>query len=306
LLRSLIELDTRRLYLREGCSSLFTYCTQVLHLAEGSAYNRIESARAARRCPALLDALEDGALTLTAIRLLAPHLTADNCNPLIAAARHKTKREVEVLVATLNPRPAVPTVIQKLPETPPVTAPASEPLIRATASVPLTSPTRRAAPELEARVVTPAPAPPPALRPLASDRFKVQLTISRETHDKLRRVQDLLRHVLPTGDAAEIFDRALTLLLADLARRRYAETSRPQPPRDLRASSRQVPAAVRREVWQRDAGRCAFVGTTGRCRPRVPSRRALRSRRRRDGGQHSAAVPGAQPLRSLVVLWGRQ
>ena len=40
LLRSLIEIDTRRLYLREGCSSLFTYCTQVLHLAEGAAYNR--------------------------------------------------------------------------------------------------------------------------------------------------------------------------------------------------------------------------------------------------------------------------
>ena len=37
LIRSLMEFDTRRLYLREGCSSLFTYCTQVLHLSEGSA-----------------------------------------------------------------------------------------------------------------------------------------------------------------------------------------------------------------------------------------------------------------------------
>ncbi len=57
LLRSLMELDARRLYLREGCSSLFTYCTHVLHLAEGSAYNCIAAARAARRFPALLDAL---------------------------------------------------------------------------------------------------------------------------------------------------------------------------------------------------------------------------------------------------------
>ena len=47
LLRCLIEVDTRRLYLREGCASLFTYCTQVLHLAEGAAYNRIEAARGA-------------------------------------------------------------------------------------------------------------------------------------------------------------------------------------------------------------------------------------------------------------------
>jgi hypothetical protein len=36
LLRCVIEVDTRRLYLREGCASLFTYCTQVLHLAEGA------------------------------------------------------------------------------------------------------------------------------------------------------------------------------------------------------------------------------------------------------------------------------
>ena len=49
LIRSLVEFDARRLYLREGCSSLFTYCTHVLHLSEGSAYNRIETARAARR-----------------------------------------------------------------------------------------------------------------------------------------------------------------------------------------------------------------------------------------------------------------
>ena len=48
---SLMELDARRLFLGEGCSSLFSYCTQVLHLSEGSAYNRIEAARAARRFP---------------------------------------------------------------------------------------------------------------------------------------------------------------------------------------------------------------------------------------------------------------
>jgi 5-methylcytosine-specific restriction endonuclease McrA len=106
----------------------------------------------------------------------------------------------------------------------------------------------------------------PAVTPLAPDCFKVQLTISRETHDKLRRVQDLLRHVIPTGHAAEIFDRALTVLLADLERRRYAETSRPRPAQKPTSSSRHIPAAVRREVWQRDAGRCAFIGSTGRCR----------------------------------------
>jgi hypothetical protein len=73
LLRALIEVDTRRLYLREGCSSLFTYCTQVLHLDESAAYNRIEVMRASRRLPPLLEAIAESSITLTAARLLAPH-----------------------------------------------------------------------------------------------------------------------------------------------------------------------------------------------------------------------------------------
>lgn len=48
LIAHLTELDERRLYLDEGCSSLFTYCTQILHLSEHAAYGRIVAARAVR------------------------------------------------------------------------------------------------------------------------------------------------------------------------------------------------------------------------------------------------------------------
>src|SRR5690349_21231010 len=67
LLALLGELDERRLYLGEGCSSLFTYCTQVLHLSEHAAYHRIEAARAARRFPVILSLATEGALTLTTV-----------------------------------------------------------------------------------------------------------------------------------------------------------------------------------------------------------------------------------------------
>ena len=80
----LAHVDQRRLYLGEGCSSLFTYCTQVLHLSEHAAYGRIEAARAARRYPIVLDLLADGSVTLTAVTLLAPHLTAANHRALLA------------------------------------------------------------------------------------------------------------------------------------------------------------------------------------------------------------------------------
>ena len=51
LIGALAEVDRRRLYLGEGFSSLFVYCTRVLHLSEHAAYGRIEAARAARRFP---------------------------------------------------------------------------------------------------------------------------------------------------------------------------------------------------------------------------------------------------------------
>ena len=104
LIAALGEFDARRLYLGQGCSSLFTYCTQVLHLSEHAAYLRIEAARAGRKWPTILELLAEGALHLTAIGLLAPHLTAENHEHALAAARHKSRRDVEEIVAVLRPR----------------------------------------------------------------------------------------------------------------------------------------------------------------------------------------------------------
>ncbi len=109
------ELDERRLYLAEGYPSMFKYCTDVLRLSEHAAYNRIETARAARRFPVLLEHLAAGWVTLFAVRRLAPHMTVENHRDVLALARHKSTREIEELVARLHPQPPVPDVIRKLP-----------------------------------------------------------------------------------------------------------------------------------------------------------------------------------------------
>jgi hypothetical protein len=257
LIALLAQVDERRLYLGEGCSSLFTYCTQVLHLSEHAAYGRIEAARAARRFPVVLDLLSEGLLTLTAVTLLSPHLTEDNHVDVFEGARHKSKREVERIVASLRPQPAVPSTVRKMP------APVSP------GGLPAPSADRPPVGDHTGVVVAPPPAPRPVmLTPLAPERYKVQFTLSRETHDKLRRAQDLLRHSIPTGDPAVIFDRALTLLVSDLERAKLATTERLRRGRPLAPGSRHIPAAVRRDVWKRDGGRCAFAGTQGRCTER--------------------------------------
>jgi hypothetical protein len=64
----------------------------------------------------------------------------------------------------------------------------------------------------------------------------------------------------------KIFDRALTVLLEQLERLRSGKATRPRrQQRVTSAGSRHVPSAVKREVWARDDGRCAFLGAAGRC-----------------------------------------
>ena len=264
LIAGLAELDMRRLYLAAGYSSLFTYCTRVLHLSEHAAYGRIEAARAVRRFPVILGRLADGDLTLTAVCLLAPVLTDDNHLELLETARHKSKRDVEQLAAQARPQPAVASSVRKLPAPrPPDRADVVIGSAVTSGHVEPTAPPRVAAP-----TCTPTPARPALVTPLAPERYRVQFTMSREAHDKLRRAQDLLRHTIPTGDPAAIIERALTVLIEDLEKRKLAAVSRPRPGKSSPADSRHVPASVRREVWTRDNGRCAFVGTNGRCAER--------------------------------------
>ena len=163
----------------------------------------------------------------------------------------------------------LPSTVRKLPASRP--APAAKPDLGdprlGSGVVPASAVAVVTAPATTAPVTRPA-SHRPAIAPLAPERFKLQFTIGRETHDKLRRVQDLVRHSVADGDPAVVFDRALSLLLADLEKKKCAQTDRPQRPRPHQTGSRHVPAAVRREVWTRDDGRCAFVGASGRCTER--------------------------------------
>ena len=116
LVAHLAALDSRpSLYAAQGYGSLFTYCTQALRLSEDAACNRIEAARTCRRFPLILELLASGSLTLTSVRLLRRHLTAENHQSILAKARDRSRREIEVLIAELAPRPDIPSAVRKLP-----------------------------------------------------------------------------------------------------------------------------------------------------------------------------------------------
>src|SRR5438552_7305042 len=114
LLLHLGEIDERKLYLPRAHSSMFAFCVEELGFSEDAAYNRIFVARAARRLPALIEALRSGQVHLGGLRMLAPLLTVENHLDVLARAAGKSKRQIEFV--RMAPRPAVAPAIRKLPE----------------------------------------------------------------------------------------------------------------------------------------------------------------------------------------------
>ena len=340
------EVDRRRLYAREASPSMFAYCTEALHLSEAEAYLRIAAARASREHPLLLTMLADGRLHLTAIAKLGPHLTLENREALLERAAHRTRREIEELVAELSPRPDAPAVMRKLPDR---RAGTTSPALRlgANAAAPLglrpeggASVDRQLRPdgvgdrepelrlggvavasvelclnggvtcEAELRLdgveaagverlppgATALPASPRArpavVEPLAPGRYRVQFTASAELHDKLERLRALMRSSVPDGDLGAIVEQAVTEKLQRLEARRFARTQAPRKTlsqSETFPTTRQIPAAVKRAVHERDGGRCRYEDEQGR---RCTARQGLEFHHRRPfghGGDHSVA-----------------
>jgi 5-methylcytosine-specific restriction endonuclease McrA len=260
LLAHIAEVDARRLYAPAGFPSMYAYCVGELHLSEEAAFKRIHAARTARRFPDLFDALASGRLHLSAVVLLAPHLSEENAAELLANATHRSKSAIEELLAQRFPRPELPVRLA-----PVASLPAQGLLTEQHAPGRVEAPPSSPVESLDKRTAQPA-TPRPRIAPLAPQRFALQVTISQATHDKLRRAQSLLGHRIPSGDLAGVLDRALDALIERLEKRKFAATRTPPSCQGRSRNARTIPALVKRAVWQRDHGQCTFVSDNGhRC-----------------------------------------
>ncbi len=254
LLAYLAEVDRRGLHLGQACSSLFAFCVERLHMSESAAGKRITAARVARRFPVVLEMIARGDIHLTTVNMLAAHLTEANHAEVLSRARHRSKREVEKLVAEIAPRPDVASRVVALPQR------AAAQDVHAPARVEQTGDTGEHAPE---RVEAKRPA---VVAPLSPRRYEIRVTVDEQTHDRLRQLQDL-SHQAADRDPAVIVSRALELLLERTLARKAAVTERPREAAASEERTRHIPAAVRRAVWQRDRAQCAYVDGKGRrCR----------------------------------------
>lgn len=256
LLAHLAEFDRRRLSRDSGYESTFMYCVRVLRYDEGGAYRRVHAARVVKRYPRVLEAIEKGELTLTSLLLLSPVLTDENHLSVFQRAKHKTKREIETIVAALDPQAPIPDSMRRLPSGP-----------EWTPNIPTVNAGREIDDPLSSGAEIIPPTPPKewqAVMPLTAERVRIGFDAAMELMKLIDRAKQVLRHKYPDGKLEDLVREAFEILLErkDPQKKlamKPGEVDRVEP-RLVRTikSGRYIPMWVRRAVWARDAGRCAW------------------------------------------------
>jgi hypothetical protein len=283
----------RKKDLGQGWGSVYRWCCDTLHLSHDAAYNRVAAARAVRRFPVILDHLATGFVNVTTVKVLRPVLTQENHKVVLAEARYRSRKECELIVARLQPKPDVPSTIRKLPSPTPAPAPALFVAPEGSTSTPPDIPT------------APAPARPPVIAALTPERFRYQFTVSKDTHDKVRHLQDLLCREIPNGDAAVLFDRAVD---AHAGGRGEEACGNVQAARAQAGDGGLAPHSGPRGTRRLEEGRESMrIQGNNRsvCRDAVSRAASHPARwlpRAGDGGEHLRPMPRAQRLRERAGL----
>jgi hypothetical protein len=271
LIVDIAEIDARKVFRAAGYPSALTYCVEELGLSTKAALHRIHVARVAWRFPVVLAAMTEGRVGLTAVSMLAAHLDEKNAEELVEEAAGKTKPELRRLIAERFPRRDLFSVL------PALSAPS---LLDAVPSELPARPRPEESPTVATQVDRAAERrldgvrhPQPIAALTAPERFPLKIALKPKTHQKLLHARDLLGHQLPSGDIAEVLDRALDLLIAKIEKAKFGATTKPGNPLHRKAANtRHIPAAVRRAVVERDGWQCTFRGPGGK---RCPARTML-------------------------------
>lgn len=292
LLAHLAELDDRGLHLQLGFASLFAYCLERLRMSESAAGRRIAAARVCRKYPQAFAYVARGDLHLSAVCALGPHLSPDNASELFTACVGKSRRQVDSLLAERFPKPDVPDSIRRLAL---VVKQAGEVIASA-------QPGSMSPGSMSPGPMSPGPVLPGSrasssragarrlarVEPLSTDRYGFHFTGDGGLRGKIELARALSGHRLASRDLATLVELAFDSLIRDLEKGRFAVGRKPRgkvasdavvadppsqavdcrtpalPPGETTRRARRVPAAIAREVYERDGGRCAFIARGGR------------------------------------------
>src|SRR5262245_49848180 len=193
-LLALAELDRRRLYVELGYGSSWDFCCRALGLSETATHYRLAAARQIQKQPELVEQIRSGRLCITTLAKLSRVLTDDNRATLVAEAAGKPTRQVEQMVARLEPKPVPRDVVQ-----------------RTDAVV---------APQVQTQVLT--------------ERFlRKHLTVDDEFETLLAQARDALSHAMAGANEVDILKEGLRRIACEAARRKgLTRNPRTKAPRE--------------------------------------------------------------------------
>ncbi len=280
-LRHLVEMERRKLYLPRGYSSLFEFCTQHLKYSRSGAGRRIAAARTLAKYSSLEGYLLDGEINLYSLSLISGILTEENFDEVISGTRNRPTREVEAMVAGYRPgrnlkdriRPVCVMVPEPRCSLRTSSTPGAGGAVSSTGTGSAVS-TPGAGSEKFPNTTAQRPENDTLERVRISRKYKFEFAADSEFKKKFDRMKALLSGRYPGGISIE----ELFMLLMDeyidrhspegrAARREKRQVSGTH--RDSGSTrndneetrTRSIPRKVRDEVFLRDGGRCTFKGT---------------------------------------------
>ena len=265
ILPHIIEFERRGLYRDLGYRSLYEYCTRELKYSESAAMRRIHAARAIQKCPSAIEYLASNRVTLSTLSIIHKYATP----ALLDRISHKSKREVDAIVAEFNPELIIkdktkPVVVERL------VAPSSVAEQRKD-TLNCKEIYRRSGGKLFASVEKSTGVVDDQIICQKVKMHEVRCFIDDDVMRRIERCRELLSNKYPRGlNYSELLDELTAEWLKRHdpagragrreARKQHSKTS----PKPIPDQSRHIPAAIREAVYARDGGRCSFVGSNGK------------------------------------------
>ncbi len=241
------EVEIRKLYLKEGYSSMYAFCTEYLGYTEQEAYTRIQAMRLSRKIPEVKEKLQSGELSLSVAAKVQgflrredkiktqPKMSLEDRKKVVMAVQNESVRSSEEILLTLFPHQS----------------------------------------EIK----------PEKLRSVSENTVRLEINISKENHEKLLELKNLRgveNFEKLIGDLVDLglnrwgkiakassikkssrkLQAPVTSKVVDNKKINEGAKSAPYSSR-----SRHIPVTVKRLVWLRDKGECQFRSLTGKqCR----------------------------------------
>ncbi len=219
-LHHLREIERRRLFSTEGCSSLFDYATRKLGYSEDQAYRRIQAMRLLKEIPQIENKITDGSLSLTHLGMAQSLFkreeksgqktyTIEEKVKILEKLQNTSKREAEKITVSLSSSPV--TSVEKIKTISPVD-------------------------------------------------FEIRFCTKEPLLKKIQKLKALLAHKNPNIQLSELFNQLCDLGLEKWDKSQVqagnAKIKTLKSPAPERAGKPLSEAGIAREVWKRDNGVC--------------------------------------------------